>query len=210
VRFVGPAQSPADATLVMLHGYAANAHDIEPVARTLAGAAPHLALLVPDGCDPSEGRPGARQWWALARGSEAHPADKVKKASLRVSRFVEAELQRRGLPRDRIVWAGFSQGAMISQWMAVHATPRPLAVVSFSGRFIDDTPIAAPVGTPVLLVHGERDQVIPFAQAQVAEQALTARGAKVERVDRPTMGHGIDPESVTAAVAFLTRNLGAR
>jgi phospholipase/carboxylesterase len=208
VRVIGPAEGPADTTLIMLHGYGANAADIEPAARVLAGAGSHLVVLVPDGCDPSEGAPGRRKWWDFRRGADPTRASNVRTASIRVSRFVDAELQRRALPRDRVVWAGFSQGAMISQWMAVHATPRPLAVVSFSGRFDDDTPIGAPVGTSVLLVHGGRDAMIPFAKAERAEQALVARGAKVERVDRPAMGHSIDRESLAAAVAFLARNLG--
>ncbi len=85
----------------------------------------------------------------------------------------------------------------------------PIAAVSFSGRFDDDAP-DDPVTTPVLLVHGERDAVIPFAESDVAQRALAARGAKVERLDRPAMGHSIDAESLNAAVAFLARSLGAR
>jgi phospholipase/carboxylesterase len=209
VRFVAPSESPADTTLIMLHGYGASAADIEPVARALAAARPRLAVLVPDGCD-AEGTSGGRQWWGFRRGADPDRAAHLKTAAVRVSRFVDAELRRRGLPRDRVVWAGFSQGAMLSQWMAVHATPRPLAVVSFSGRFDDDSPIEAPVATPVLLIHGGRDTVIPFAETERAEQALVARGARVERVDRPAMGHSIDRESLAAAVAFLARNLGSR
>jgi phospholipase/carboxylesterase len=209
VRVIDAAEGPADTTLVMLHGYGANAADIEPAARALAGARPRLSILVPDGCDPSEGTPGGRQWWGSRRGPDPERAAHLRTAAIRVSRFIDAELMRRGLPRDRVVWAGFSQGAMLSQWMAVHATPRPLAVVSFSGRFDDDAPITAPVATPVLLVHGGRDTMIPFPESERAERALVARGAKVERVDRPAMGHSIDRESLAAAVAFLARNLGS-
>jgi phospholipase/carboxylesterase len=204
---IEPAEKPADTTLVMLHGYGANAADIEPVARALAAARPRLAVLVPDGCDPLDGSPSGRQWWGLRDDSERDRGTRLRKAALRVTAFVSAELARRGLPQSRVVWAGFSQGAMLAQWMAVHATPRPVAVVSFSGRFDDDTPPGAPVGTPVLLVHGERDSRIPFAESPKAEQALLARGAKVERVDRPTMAHSIDRESLAAAVAFLGRTL---
>ncbi len=210
VRVVGPAEAPADTTLVMLHGYGATSADIEPAARALAGARPHLVVLVPDGCDPSEGAPGGRQWWDLKGTPDRDRGSRLGTAARRVARFVDAELLRRGLPRDRVAWAGFSQGAMLAQWMAVHATPRPLAVVSFSGRFDDDAPVEAPVGTPVLLVHGGRDQRIPFAESDRAERALVARGAKVERLDRPAMGHAIDGESLAAAVAFLGRNLGGR
>src|SRR6185437_8182000 len=209
VRVIGPAQAPADATLVMLHGYGANAADIEPVARALSRASPHLAVLVPDGCDPRGGSPTGREWWPYRREGDTDRAATVRKAALRVSRFVDAELARRGLPRDRVAWAGFSQGAILSQWMAVHGEPQPIAAVSFSGRFDDDAS-DDPVTTPVLLVHGEHDAMIPFAEVGLAQRALAARGAKVERLDRPAMGHNIDGESLNAAVAFLARSLGAR
>ncbi len=210
VRIVGPAESPADTTLVMLHGYGADSANIEPAARALARAWPHLVAIVPDGCEPAGRVPGGRQWWGIRDVPESGRTAALAAAGGRVARFVDAELQRRGLPRDRVVWAGFSQGAILSQWMAVHAAPRPLAVLSFSGRFDDDAPAGPPVGTPVLLVHGELDPVIPFAESQRAEQALVARGARVERLDRPQMAHAIDGESLTAGVAFLRRTLGPR
>ncbi len=213
VRVVGPAEAPADTTLVMLHGYGATSADIEPIARALGRASPRLVVLVPDGCEPAESTPGGRQWWGLRGVPEGDRGARLAAAASRVSRFVDAELRSRGLPSDRVAWAGFSQGAMLAEWMAVHGAPAPLAVVSFSGRFDDDSPVGpAPMAraTPVLLVHGERDAVIPFAEAGRAERALTARGAKVERLDRPAMGHAVDSESLAAAVAFLGRNLGAR
>jgi phospholipase/carboxylesterase len=131
--------------------------------------------------------------------------------------MVEAEIARRGLPRDRRAWAGFSQGAMLAEWMAVHAAPRPAAVVAFSGRFDDDAPAShdggdpqtpgPPVGTPVLLVHGTEDARIPFTESDRADQALRARGARVDRLDRPGMGHSIDETSRLAATEFLGRHL---
>ena len=208
VLVVGPEETPADTTLVMLHGYGADAADLTPVARALAHARARTVVLVPDGCDPSESGPKGRQWWSMRDASDR--GSRVKAAAVRVSRFVDAELRSRGMPRDRIVWAGFSQGAMLAQWMAVHATPSPLAVVSFSGRFDDDSPIGPAVATPILLVHGARDAVVPFAESERAQRSPVARGAKVERVDRPMMAHAIDDESLAAAVAFLARNLGAR
>ena len=60
---------------------------------------------------------------------------------------------------------------------------------------------------PVLLVHGALDGRIPFAESGRAEQSLIARGARVERLDRPQMAHTIDGESLAAAVAFLGRSL---
>jgi phospholipase/carboxylesterase len=224
VRVVPASDGAATTTLVLLHGYGASAADMESVGRALARGVPGLAVLVPDACDPWEaGAAGAgRQWFGIRdlRGPrEDERAARVHLAAERVLRFVASELPKRGLPTARLAYAGFSQGAMISQWIAVHSIaaapslPRPLAVVSFSGRFDDDAPSGAGApnagpGVPLLLVHGARDAVIPFAQADRAAAALSARGVRVERLTRPDMGHAIDDVSLAAAVSFLTREVG--
>jgi phospholipase/carboxylesterase len=222
VRVVPAASGAATTTLVLLHGYGASAADMESVGRALARGVPGLAVLVPDACDPWEaGAPGAggRQWFGIRAMRDDERAARVRVASERVLRFVATELPQRGLPTSRLAFAGFSQGAMISQWIAVHsvqampALVRPLAVVSFSGRFDDDAPERAGepnagLGVPLLLVHGERDAVIPFAQADRAAAALAARGVRVERLTRPEMAHAIDDVSLAAAVSFLTREVG--
>lgn len=210
----------AVATLVLLHGYGASAADMEPVGRALAAGVPGLAVVVPDGCDPweksaensADGRAG-RQWYGLEGLREETPAAhreraaRVRVAAARVQAAVAREIAARGLPSGRVGYAGFSQGAMIAEWIAVHGAPRPRAVVAFSGRFDDDGPGPDSASTPVLLVHGERDRVIPFIEAARAEEALRARGATVERVTRPAMGHAIDDPSIEAARAFLARTL---
>lgn len=215
VRVIGA--DGASASLVLLHGYGASAADIEPVGRALAAGLRGVAVLVPDGCEAWEGGSSGRQWYGLeglrdeSAGAHQKRAARVREAGARVQALVAAELSRRGLPTGRVAFAGFSQGAMISEWLAVHGAPRPRAVVAFSGRFDDDGPPEQRAGAPapVLLIHGERDRVIPFLEAARAEEALRRRGAAVERVTRPAMGHSIDEASIEAATAFLGRWLDA-
>ena len=213
VRVVPAATGVATATLVLLHGYGGSAADMEPVGRALARGVPGLAVLVPDGCEAWEGGAGAaggRQWFGIRAMRDDQRAARVRLAAERVLGLVAVELPKRGLPAAPLAFAGFSQGAMISQWLAVHARPRPLAVVSFSGRFDDDAPPTVEAGraVPLLLVHGERDPVIPFAQADRAAALLAARGVRVERLTRPDLAHGIDDASLAGAVSFLTREVG--
>ena len=201
-------EPPANTSLVVLHGYGADAANIEPVARALVRALPHVTAIVPDGCEPAATVPGGRQWWSLGSATPSQRAARVRRVGASVLAMALEELARRGLPVDRVAWAGFSQGAILSQWMAIHAKPRPVAVISFSGRFDDDSRADGPVATPVLLVHGARDPLIPFAETAHAQRALLDRGAVVERLDRPAMAHAIDPESITYAAAFLARVAG--
>ena len=87
-------------------------------------------------------------------------------------------------------------------------TPRPAAVVSFSGALLSAEGIAAETGHPsVLLVHGTDDQVVPFAMMQAANAALLAHDVSVRCVERPGLAHGIDPDALTAAIDFLADHL---
>ena len=97
---------------------------------------------------------------------------------------------------------------MLSIYLGLHRTPKPLAIVSLSGRFVDAAATGGPRDlAPVFLAHGTRDPMIPFTESDVAERELKARGAAVERLTRPGMGHEVDAVVLRAAIDFLARAL---
>jgi phospholipase/carboxylesterase len=186
--------------VVFLHGVGASADDLLPIASALAPSLPGAEILLPDGFHAFDGGGGGRQWFSLRGVNDANRPARVRAAAIEVDAYLEQELSRRHLARDRLVVIGFSQGAMLGEWLAVH---RPLrAVVAFSGRFADDEPVVRTT-TPVLIVHGARDPLIPVAEAHAAAAALEARGAAVTVHIHPALGHGIDPKAVEEARAFL-------
>jgi phospholipase/carboxylesterase len=120
------------------------------------------------------------------------------------------DADRRGLAPDRVVLVGFSQGAIVSTYLAVHRSPRPMAVVSLSGRYADAAPPPGAVEAqpvPVFLVHGDRDAVMPVGLAQEAERALAARGARVTSRVVPMLGHGVDERVLASVREFLGAEL---
>ena len=88
--------------------------------------------------------------------------------------------------------------------------PPPAAIVSFSGALLQPETIVDSQNRPaVMLVHGSDDAVVPFASMEKARQLLAAQGIEAETVARPGLGHGIDPDALTAAIDFLSRTLPA-
>jgi phospholipase/carboxylesterase len=126
--------------------------------------------------------------------------------------FLTDELERLGLPDDRLLLVGFSQGTM----MALHVGPRrerPLAgIIGFSGMLVAPELMAAEVHSrpPVLLIHGTADDMVPFASLAQAEQALTSEGFPVETHVSPGIGHTVGPDGLAAASAFARRVLASR
>ena len=97
--------------------------------------------------------------------------------------------------------------------MALHVLPRrpePVAgIVAFSGRLLRPDLLSAEALSkpPVLLLHGDQDQMVPFAEMANAGRALTEAGFETYGHVMKGTGHGIAPDGLSVALAFLTDKL---
>lgn len=146
--------------------------------------------------------PGDRLWFGADTGIEATVAA--------LDSFIDNALAQRRLPDSHLALVGFSQGAAIALVTALRR-PRPMAaVVAFSGVVPDDVPFALGTSTPILLIHGADDDVIPFAAMMATKERLKAAGVPVKSLRRPGLGHRMDDEGIMAAGIFLTDHVAAR
>ncbi|MGB5837416.1 MAG: dienelactone hydrolase family protein, partial [Albidovulum sp.] len=172
-----PAQSGrARSLVVFLHGYGADGNDLLGLADPLAPHLPDTVFVAPDAPEPCSGNPFGRQWFPipwLDGSSEADAAEGLARAAKDLDGFLDAQLTAESLTADRLAIVGFSQGTM----MALHVIPRravPVAgVVGFSGRLLQPEKLKAEALSkpPVLLVHGDADPMVPFADMGLAGQA---------------------------------------
>jgi phospholipase/carboxylesterase len=99
---------------------------------------------------------------------------------------------------------------MMSLHCGLHHAAPPAAIVSFSGALLRHDDLGDGVNyPPVLLVHGTDDQVVPFALQSAAYDVMQSRSIMVETVACEGLGHGIDPDGLSAAIAFLAKYLPA-
>jgi phospholipase/carboxylesterase len=199
-----PAAGRAEYLVVFLHGVGASADSFLPVARALAPALPHAELVVPDGLHPFDGAPTGRQWFSIRGVTEQNRPARVRQAGAEVSSWIDGALAARGLGRDRLVVVGFSQGAILANWLVLHRQPAPMAIVALSGRLAEDAPpTPGMTSAPVLLVHGARDTLMPVGLVDEAAHGLEARGARVRVRVLPTLGHGVDDTVLLETQQFL-------
>ena len=127
-----------------------------------------------------------------------------------IDAFIGELLAEFGLADDRLALFGFSQGCMMSLHVGLRRRAACAGILGYSGMLLaaPDFP-AAVAGPPVLLVHGEADEVVPVACLAQAESALKRAGVEVEAHKRPHLGHGIDQEGLRLAAAFLGRCFGS-
>lgn len=198
---------PASKLVVFLHGYGADGGDLIAIGRHWAAALPEVAFASPHAPEPCAGAPMGRQWFHLTMRDPAEFWRGVSAARPILSAYLDAELARLKLTDADLALVGFSQGTM----MALDAAPRrqnPIAgVVGYSGRVAGPEHLAAEAKhkPPVLLVHGDRDDIIPVQALHATANALGAAGFSAEWHVRPGLGHGIDQEGLMLGAEFLRR-----
>lgn len=201
---VPPASGRTEYLMVLLHGVGATAESFAPIARALAPALPTTEFLVPDGTYPFDGGGRGRQWFSVRGVTEENRASRVDEAAQPLSAWIDRELAARKLGRDRLIVLGFSQGAIMAQWLALRTSPPPAAIVALAGRLAVPRQPSDSTTTDVLLVHGTADTVMPVQLAEQAAAELEARGLDVELRIVPGLAHGVDARVLAEVKAFLS------
>ena len=164
------------------------------------GARPPLhRLRLAERAGALPGTPMGRQWFPLTMRDPREFARGVARARPALDAFLDAELQRHGLDESACALVGFSQGTM----MALHVGPqrqRPLAgILGFSGLLADPAALKgdAVQKPPVLLIHGDRDDLIPVAAIFSARRkGWRRRRFPVEWHISRGIPHGIGPDGL--------------
>lgn len=204
--------SQPSSAVVMLHGVGSNGQDLISLAPMLSEALPNTVFISPDApftYDMAVGYPNMFQWFSLAdRAPEVMLAD-LQKAQPLVDEFLDKVCAKYALPASKVALLGFSQGTMTALHIAPRRVEELAAVVGFSGALLAPELLAAQAKTksPICLVHGVADDVVPFAAMEKAESALTAAGFNVSTHARPNLPHSIDLEGIEIAKKFLAKNL---
>ena len=217
----GPRIEPKSGTamqlVVFLHGYGADGNDLIEIGRAWQGMLPDAAFVSPHAPRPCGQAPVGREWFPLTFREANERWIGVQAAAPDLNAFLDAELQRRKLPPPALALVGFSQGTMMALHVGLRRAVAPAAIVGYSGMLVvpekvDPDIFAAEIVSrpPVLLVHGDEDQLIPVQALMHAAQGLSALDVPAEWHISPGVGHGIDQEGLRHGGEFLAKQFARK
>ena len=209
-----PQSGDARSAVVFLHGYGANGADLLGLADPLADHLPDTLFIAPDAPENCAGSPFGYQWFPIPwidGSSEEESSRGMQQAVEDLNAFLDALMVDEDLLPEQVCLFGFSQGTM----MSLHVAPRredPVAgIVAFSGRLLEPELLADEVQSrmPILLVHGDQDDVVPVQSLPQAAEALQNAGfSDVYAHVMKGTAHGIAPDGLSVAMAFIRDQLG--
>jgi len=214
MTLTGPRLSPLsgnkpDSLVVLVHGYGSNGDDLISLAEIIQPALPNTAFVAPNAPSQIPRMAAAHQWWPIETFSMAERAAGAAAAAPGLDTFIDSELEAAGLPDDRLLLVGFSQGTMMALHVGLRRAAPIAGIVGISGMLVAPDSLRQEIRSrpPVLLIHGTEDDVVPFRSMDLATAALSDVGVAVETHVSPGVGHSVGQDGLSAATAFARRVL---
>jgi phospholipase/carboxylesterase len=211
-----PRAGAARQLIVFLHGYGADGNDLIEIGRAWQALLPNAAFVSPHAPRSCGQAPMGREWFPLTFRDPNERWSGVNAAAPALESFLDAELTRRKLPPSALALVGFSQGTMMALHVGLRRAAKPAAIVGYSGMLVvppdaNAEKFAAEIRSrpPVLLIHGEADELIPAQALFHAAQGLAALEVPAEWHLSPGLGHGIDQEGLRHGGEFLAKSFKA-
>jgi phospholipase/carboxylesterase len=183
--------------VVLMHGFGAPGTDLVGLWRVL-DVPSSTRFAFPEAPHEIPGMVGARAWWmvdfarveqATAEGPRSYAAEippGMEEATDRIVQMIEAMQAELGVPHERLIVGGFSQGSMAACNAVFTRNVSPAALVVLSG-----TPVNLPAwkagmaprsGLPVFQSHGQQDPLLSFQAAEQLHDEMRGAGLATQWV----------------------------
>ena len=208
-----PQSQITKSVVVFLHGYGANGADLLGLADVLGEHLPDTLFVAPNAPESCPGAPLGFQWFPIPwlDGSNEEVAQRSMDAAVDdLNAFLDALMVDEDILPEQLALFGFSQGTMMSLQVGPRRDDAIAGIVAFSGRLLEPDLLIDEVRNrpPVLLLHGDQDDVVPPKSLSEAAVGLEKAGFKevFAHVMKGT-GHGIAPDGLSVALAFMRDKL---
>jgi phospholipase/carboxylesterase len=200
VLSAGEPVAEATGAVVLLHGRGASARDILGLSNAFGGLG--LAFVAPEAA--------GHTWYPQSFLAPRAANEPYLSSALDKIRRVVDGLVAGGMPTERIVISGFSQGACLSTEFVASHPARYAGLIAFTGALVG--PLGSDLhhagelhGTPALLLSGDPDPHVPWTRVEESAAQLKAMGAEVTAIRYPGRQHTVSTDEITHARRLLEK-----
>ena len=194
--------------VVLLHGYGGDGKDISTLTLNWKRFLPNTIFLCPNGHEKCAINPIGYQWFDLTKDDPIYILEQSKIAETKLKKFIEEIKNEYGLKNSQICLPGFSQGCMMSINLGITSNENYNCIVGFSGKVINQVDLVKRKisSTKMLLLHGDKDEVVLPTFLLEAKDFLIRNGIEVETKMIKNCEHHIPVEASSVALNYIKNN----
>lgn len=203
---VEPVSQIIEKIIILFHGYGASGNDLLSLALEWQKDMPNTLFLLPH-APIFMAISGGYQWFDLPDVSYQTLLKNINPVLPVLQDYIDQVCLKYQVSESNIALVGFSQGGMIALATGLIRTHSVAAILSYSGAFVLPEAYQVNTNVPVMLVHGDLDQVVPLIYQDASKKALMTRGVSVDTYICKNIAHGIDQKGIRVGRDFLWKNL---
>ena len=194
--------------VILLHGYGGDGKDISMLTLNWKRFLPNTIFLCPNGHEKCEVNPIGYQWFDLTSDNSNYIIEQSKKGEIKLKQFIEEVKNEYSLENSQICLSGFSQGCMMSINLGLTSSENYNCVVGFSGKVINQEDLIKrkTSSTKMLLIHGDKDEVVAPTFLLEAKDFLIRNDIKIETKMIKNCDHHIPVEASSTALDYIKNN----
>ena len=194
--------------VILLHGYGGDGKDISMLTLNWKRFLPNTIFLCPNGHEKCQINPTGYQWFDLTKDDPQYILEESKKAEIKLKQFIDEIKNEYSLKNSHICLSGFSQGCMMSINLGLTSSESYNCIVGFSGKVINQEDLIKRKTslTKMLLIHGDKDEVVSPIFLLEAEDFLIRNDIKIETKMIKNCDHHIPIEASSVALNYIKNN----
>ncbi len=194
--------------VILLHGYGGDGKDISMLTLNWKRFLPNTVFLCPNGHEKCSVNQSGFQWFDLSKDDPKYIIEQSLKAEQIIKKYINEVKELYKLNNSQICLSGFSQGCMMSINIGLTSDENFNCVVGFSGKIIDKDNLVKRISstTKMLLLHGDKDAVVPSSNLLDAKDFLLRNKIEVETNMISDCDHHIPIKASSIALSYLKKN----
>ena len=198
---------------IFFHGYGADGNDLISLSDAFSKILPSSDFYSPNASEKCEMGGLGYQWFPIRQNNDGSLDLNAEKEILNsvnlINNYIDNIEDISGIKSSKFNLIGFSQGTMMILETLLSRNKKFKSIIGFSGGFISGIKniIKDNLSTPILLIHGDDDQVVPMQMTNIAQKNLTNMGFNVDKYFCEGLGHGISLDGLKKATEFLKSNI---